>query len=173
MNPFPAAPPPGAPTRFQTLAGLTAWLLLSFAAAGIGGLASASAGGLYRQMIQPAWAPPGWLFGPVWTVLYILMGVAAWMVWRERHQPGAKTALALYLAQLALNALWTWLFFAWRMGAAAFAEILLLWSLILATLLAFRRVRPAAAWLLVPYLAWVTFAAALCFAIWRLNPTLL
>ena len=173
MTPSPAAPSPGVPTRFPSLAGLAAWLLLSFAAAGIGGLASANAGGLYRQMIQPAWAPPGWVFGPVWTVLYILMGVAAWMVWRERRQPGAKRALALYLVQLALNALWTWLFFAWRMGAAAFAGILLLWSLILATLLAFRRVRPAAAWLLVPYLAWVTFAAALCFAIWRLNPALL
>ena len=101
------------------------------------------------------------------------MGVAAWMIWRERHRPGANAAITFDLAQLALNALWTWLFFAWRLGAAAFAEIVLLWVLILATMLAFRRIRPAAAWLLAPYLAWVTFAAALCFTIWRMNPDLL
>lgn len=159
--------------RLSALPSLAFWLLLSFAAAALGGLASANAGSIYRELVQPAWAPPGWLFGPVWTVLYILMGVAAWMIWRERHRPGAYVAIILYLAQLALNALWTWLFFAWRMGAVAFAEIMLLWILILATLLAFRRVRPAAALLLVPYLVWVTFAAALCFSIWRLNPGLL
>lgn len=159
--------------RLSDLPALVFSLLLAFAAAAIGGLASANAGGLYRELAQPAWAPPGWLFGPVWSVLYLLMGVAAWMIWRERHRPGARTALALYLAQLALNALWTWLFFAWRMGAAAFVEIVLLWSLLLATLIAFRRVRPAAAHLLVPYLAWVTFAAVLCLVLWRMNPALL
>lgn len=159
--------------RLSALPSLACWLLLSFAAAALGGLASASAGSFYRELAQPVWAPPGWLFGPAWTVLYILMGVAAWMIWRERHRPGAKAAITIYLAQLALNALWTWLFFAWRLGAAAFAEIVLLWVLILATMLAFRRIRPAAAWLLAPYLAWVTFAAALCFTIWRMNPDLL
>ena len=157
----------------SALPSLAFWLLLSFAAAALGGLASASAGGFYRELEQPAWAPPGWVFGPVWTVLYILMGVAAWLVWCERHRPGAKAALALYLAQLALNALWTWLFFTWRLGAVAFAEIVLLWILILATLLAFRRVRPAAGLLLIPYLVWVTFAAALCHTLWRMNPDLL
>ncbi len=155
------------------LPSLVIWLLLSFAAAAVGGLASANAGGFYRELAQPAWAPPGGLFGPVWTVLYILMGVAAWLVWLERQRPGAKIAIVLYLAQLTLNALWTWLFFAWRLGAVAFAEIVLLWILILATMIAFWRLRPAAGVLLIPYLVWVTFAAALCHTLWRMNPDLL
>ncbi len=152
---------------------LFVFLALSYAAAAVGGLASAQAGAFYGQLEQPAWAPPGWLFGPVWSVLYTLMGVAAWLVWRARGWRGARAALALNLAQLAANALWTWLFFAWRQGALAFAEILLLWALILATGLAFRRVRPLAGALLLPYLLWVTFAAALALALWRLNPGLL
>jgi tryptophan-rich sensory protein len=101
------------------------------------------------------------------------MGVSAWLVWRERGFAGARAALALFIVQLAVNALWSWLFFAWRLGGAAFAEVLLLWCLIVATAIAFRRIRPLAAVLLLPYLAWVTFAAALTFAVWRLNPALL
>lgn len=111
--------------------------------------------------------------GPVWTALYALMGVSAWLVWRERGLAGARTALALFIAQLAANALWSWLFFAWRLGGPAFAEVLLLWCLIAATAIAFRRIRLLAAVLLLPYLAWVTFAAALTLAVWRLNPALL
>ena len=141
--------------------GLAASLLLAFAAAAIGGVASASAPEFYRELTRPAWAPPAWLFGPVWTVLYLLMGIAAWLVWRERGFGGARTALSLFLVQLAANALWSWLFFAWRQGALAFVEIVILWALILATVVAFWRVRPLAGALLVPYLAWVSFATAL------------
>jgi tryptophan-rich sensory protein len=154
-------------------AGLAGWLLGSFAAAAAGGVASANAGDFYQQLVRPGWAPPPWLFGPVWSVLYLLMGIAAWLVWRERGFRGARAALTLFIVQLAANALWTWLFFAWRLGALAFGEILLLWVLIAATIAAFWRVRPLAGALLLPYLLWVTFAAALTFAVWRANPGLL
>jgi translocator protein len=153
--------------------GLIAWLFVAFAAAAIGGVASADAPEFYRQLVRPAWAPPGWVFGPVWTVLYGMMGVAAWIVWRDRGSAGAWGALVLFLIQLAANALWSWLFFAWRLGGAAFFEVLLLWALIAATIVAFWQVKRMAALLLVPYLGWVTFAAALTYAIWQLNPQLL
>lgn len=150
--------------------GLLGWLLLCFATAAVGALASISARAFYADLVRPAWAPPGWVFGPVWTLLYTLMAVAAWQVWTRAGFRGAGGALGLFLAQLAANALWSWLFFAWHKGAAAFAEILLLDALVLGTVLAFRRHRPAAAALLLPYLAWIAFATALCFAIWRGNP---
>lgn len=157
----------------KQILGLLGWLLLSFAAAAMGGLASVHAGTFYQQLIRPEWAPPGWLFAPVWSVLYLLMGVAAWLVWRVGGFRAAGMALTLFLIQLAANALWTWLFFVWQQGAWAFAEILLLWALILGTLVAFWRVRPLAGALLLPYLAWVTFACALSFASWQLNPRVL
>jgi tryptophan-rich sensory protein len=153
--------------------GLAGWLLLTFAAAAVGAIASADAGAFYQQLSRPPWAPPGWLFAPVWSALYLLIGIAAWLVWRERGLRGARTALSLFVIQLAANALWTWLFFAWREGTLAFIEILILWALIVATLVAFWRVRPLAGALLLPYLAWVTFASALTFATWRMNPQLL
>lgn len=133
-------------------------------------MASRDAGDFYLSLNRPDWAPPGWLFAPVWSALYFLQGVAAWMVWRAR---GWSRAIWLFLAQLALNALWTWIFFAWRLGAAAFAEIVLLWVLIIVTVLAFRRVRPWASALLVPYLLWVSFATALTYSVWTRNPHLL
>jgi benzodiazapine receptor len=126
----------GAPLKLGALLG---WLALSFGAAAVGAVASRDAGGFYLSLERPGWAPPAWLFAPVWTVLYFLQGVAAWLVWRARGWGGA---LALFCSQLALNALWTWLFFAWHLGAAAFVEPLLLWALIVATVLAFWRVRP-------------------------------
>jgi len=153
--------------------GLIGWLLLTFAAAALGGFASASAGDFYREMVRPTWAPPGWLFGPVWSVLYTLMGISAWLVWRARGFTGARPALLVFIAQLTANALWSWIYFAWRQGALAFAEILLLGSLIVVTMLLFRRVNRIAAWLLLPYLVWVTFASVLTLATWRLNPGLL
>ena len=153
--------------------GLASWLLLTLAAAAVGAIASADAGAFYQQLSRPPWAPPGWLFAPVWSALYLLIGIAAWLVWRERGWRGARTALSLFVIQLAANALWTWLFFAWREGTLAFIEILILWALIVATLVAFWRVRPLAGGLLLPYLAWVTFASALTFATWRMNPQLL
>lgn len=157
----------------RTIPGLLAWLAVSFAAAALGGIASANAGDFYLQLDRPGWAPPPWLFGPVWTVLYLMQGIAAWLVWRERGFRGARTALGLFLVQLAVNALWTWLFFAWRQGSLAFAEILLLWLLIVATIAAFRRIRPVAGVLLIPYLLWVTFAAGLTWAVWQRNPDIL
>lgn len=160
-------------TRTAQFFGLAAWLGLTFAAAAVGAAASVNAAGFYADLVRPSWAPPAALFGPVWTILYALMGVAVWLTWRRRGLRGAALPLTLFVVQLAANALWSWLFFEWRSGAWAFAEILLLWSLIAATLLAFRRVSAIAAYLLLPYLAWVTFAAALTWAVWRANPHLL
>ena len=153
--------------------GLLGWLVLSFAAAGIGAVASSEAGAFYGQLARPNWAPPGWLFAPVWTVLYALMGIAAWLVWRLHGFKESRTALALFIIQLAANALWTWVFFVWHQGALAFAEIVLLWCLIAVTIASFWRFSRVAAALLLPYLAWVTFASALTFATWRLNSHLL
>ncbi len=149
------------------------WLAVSFAAAAVGGFASADAGAFYQQLTRPTWAPPSWLFAPAWTLLYLLMGVAAWLVWRERGFRHARITLSLFLIQLAVNALWTWLFFVWHLGALAFVEILILWMLILCTLVAFWRVRSIAGALLIPYLAWVTFAAALTYSVWQGNPAML
>jgi tryptophan-rich sensory protein len=159
-------------TTKQTL-GLLGWLLLVFAAAAIGGLASARAGAFYTELARPDWAPPGWLFGPVWSVLYALMGVSAWLVWRARGFSGARSALLLFMAQLGINALWTWLFFVWHQGGLAFAEILLLWVMIVATIMLFWRISKVAGVMLMPYLAWVTFATVLTYAIWQRNPALL
>jgi len=124
----------------------------------------------YRSLEQPSWTPPDWLFGPVWIALYALMAVAAWLVWRQGRVPGVWTAGALFGVQLALNAIWTPIFFGLRQPGWALLDILLLWAAILLTLVAFARVRPLAAGLLAPYLAWVTYAGALNFALWRLNP---
>ena len=166
---------PAAPARRQAnpVLSLVAWLAVTFAAAAVGGIASARAGEFYAALDRPAWAPPSSVFGPVWTVLYACIGVAAWLVWRDRGWRGARGALTLFLVQLALNALWTWLFFVWRLGAVAFAEIVVLVALIVATAVAFARVRPLAGALLVPYAAWVTFATALTWALWRGNPGVL
>jgi benzodiazapine receptor len=153
------------------LLGLSAWLSAAFAAGALGAVASADAASFYAQLSKPSWAPPGWVFGPVWSALYALMGVAAWLVWRS---PGAKSAaLGLFGAQLAANALWSWLFFAWHRGALAAVEVLLLLALIVATVAAFWRISRLAALLLVPYLSWVSFASALTWAVWRSNPGLL
>ena len=153
--------------------GFLGWLCLCFAAAALGALASAQAGAFYQSLVRPHWAPPGWLFGPVWTVLYILMAISAWLVWRENGFRKAGPTLALFLFQLAVNALWTWLFFVWHLGGLAFAEILLLWLLILATLCMFWRRSLVAGVLLLPYLAWVSFAAVLTWAVWKSNPLIL
>lgn len=154
----------------EQLLGLAGWLAVACAAAAVGAAASIEAGPFYAELARPAWAPPGSVFGPVWTVLYALMGVAAWLVWRRGGFRAARGALTLFLLQLVPNALWSWLFFAWHRGALAFGDVLLLWLLVLATLIAFWRVRPLAGALLVPYLAWVSFATILSRAIWRLNP---
>ncbi len=160
-------------TKQKQIVGLIAWLIVSFIAAAIGAAASIQAGAFYTQLLRPDWAPPPTIFGPVWTVLYVLMGIAAWLVWRVGGFRAAKSALTLFLVQLAVNALWSWLFFGWHRGALAFADVLLLWALILATLISFWRIRPLAGALLVPYLLWVSFASALNYAVWQLNPQVL
>ena len=152
---------------------LAGWLLLVAAAGAIGGVASADAAEFYATLEQPSWAPPSGVFGPVWTLLYAAMGVAAWLVWRERSWARARHALGLFVVQLAANALWSWLFFAWKLGALAFADILLLIALVATTTYFFGRIRHAAAWLMAPYLAWILFAAALNYSVWRLNPGIL
>lgn len=153
--------------------GLLVWLALAFAAAAIGAVATVDAGSFYSQLVRPTWAPPGWAFGPVWTVLYLLMAIAAWLVWREQGAGDRRLALTLFMVQLGANALWSWLFFAWRNGALAFAEVLVLLALIAATVAAFWRVRRLAGVLLLPYLAWVCLATALTWAVWQGNPQLL
>ena len=153
----------------KQMVGLIGWLLLSFAAAAIGALASVQAATFYQQMTQPSWAPPSSVFGPVWSVLYALIGIAAWLVWREGGWRRQRGVLTLFVVQLAVNALWSWLFFGWHRGALAFADIVLLWLLIVATMVGFWRVRPVAGALLLPYLAWVGFASALNFAVWQMN----
>lgn len=150
--------------------GLLGWLAATFIAAAVGAAASAQAGPFYAQLARPGWAPPGWLFGPVWTALYVLMAIAAWLVWRVGGFRAARSALSLFVVQLAVNALWSWLFFGMHRGALAFADIVLLWVLIVATLRAFWRIRPLGGALLVPYLLWVSFAAVLNYSIWQLNP---
>lgn len=166
--------PSGLPSASRHAIGLVGWLLLCAATSAVGALASLDARMFYAELAQPAWAPPGWLFGPVWTTLFLAMAIAAWLVWRrpaDRRQ--RRITIGLFLAQLVANALWSWLFFAWRLGGAAFIEVLLLWLMIAATLVAFWRISRVAGALLLPYLLWVTFAAALNFTLWRMNPALL
>lgn len=158
--------------RAQTV-GLVAWLAVAFAAGAVGAVASIDAASFYAQLARPDWAPPASVFGPVWTALYVLMGIAAWLVWREQGAKGLALALALFIAQLGANALWSWLFFAWRNGALAFAEVLVLLALVIATVAAFWRVRRLAGALLIPYAAWTGFASALTFAVWQGNPNML
>ena len=153
--------------------GLVAWLVTVALAAGLATIASLDAADLYARLAKPQWAPPAGLFAPVWTLLYVLMAIAAWLVWRARGFSRAPVALALFLIQLVANALWSWLFFAWRQGLPAFVDILLLAVLVAATVVAFWRIRPLAAVLLLPYLAWVLYAAALNHRVWQLNPELL
>jgi tryptophan-rich sensory protein len=154
-------------------AGLVGWLALTAVAAAAGAIASLDAASFYAQLARPSWAPPAGAFGPVWSVLYLLMAIAAWLVWREPRAGERKVALTLFVVQLAFNALWSWLFFAWHQGALALVEVLALLALIVATLVAFWRIRPLAGVLLVPYLAWVAFASELTFIVWRANPSLL
>ena len=153
--------------------GLVLWAAVCLFAAAVGAFASLRAATFYAELVRPDWAPPAAVFGPVWTILYAMMAVAAWLVWRRREIRPARIALAFFVLQLVLNALWSWLFFGWNQGALSFLDIVLLWALIVATLVLFWRISPLAGLLLVPYLAWVTFAAALNYEIWQLNRSIL
>ncbi|MEM9996710.1 MAG: TspO/MBR family protein [Bacteroidota bacterium] len=127
-------------------------------------------GAWYAALDKPAWTPPNWLFPVAWTVLYLLIAVAGWLVWREVGVAGAKGAFTVYGVQLVLNAAWSWLFFGRHDMGLAFLDIAGLWLAIALTLLFFWSIKPLAGALLVPYLLWVTYAAALNLALWRMNP---
>lgn len=124
----------------------------------------------YERIAKPSWRPPNWLFAPVWTVLYLTIAVSGWLVWRERGFDGAAWPFVIYAVQLALNAVWTPIFFGLKRPDLAFLDIVLVWLSIVGTIVAFYPIHRTAALLLLPYLAWVTFASGLNFAIWRLNP---
>jgi tryptophan-rich sensory protein len=150
--------------------GLIAFIVLCFAAAGIGSaVTTPKIDGWYADLVKPTWNPPNWSFGPVWTVLYLAMAVAAWLVWRQKGWSDAKLPLSLFAVQLALNVLWSCLFFGLEKPGLAFAEILVLWAAIAATTAAFWHRSKLAGLSFLPYLGWVTFAAVLNFTIWRLN----
>lgn len=150
--------------------GLVGWIIVTAIAAGIGAMASIDAASFYMGLSRPAWAPPPTVFGPVWTALYLMMAVAAWLVWRDGGFARRRGALALYLLQLVSNALWSVLFFRDHLGGVAFADILVLWVLVVATIVLFWRAHRLAAALLVPYLLWISFAAKLNYSVWQLNP---
>ena len=157
--------------RIGRISSLVGWLAVCFFAATVGAVASLQAENFYTELIRPDWSPPPSLFGPVWTTLYALMAIAVWLVWQAREINLARLAVLFFLLQLILNALWSWLFFHWYQGALAFLDIILLWALIVVTLVLFWRIRPLAGALLIPYLLWVTFASALNYSIWQLNPS--
>ncbi|MBM3495793.1 MAG: tryptophan-rich sensory protein [Armatimonadetes bacterium] len=147
--------------------GLVGFIVLVFAVAAIG--ARYMPGEWYAALRKPAWTPPSWLFGPVWTALYLAMAVAAWLVWREGGVRVQALPLGLFAVQLALNGAWSWLFFGLQRPGAALVDTVALFALIVATAMAFRPVSPVAAALLLPYLGWVGFATALNGALWWLN----
>lgn len=146
---------------------LVGWIALCFAATGTA--VFVSTGGWYASLVKPSWNPPSWVFGPVWSLLYLMMAVAAWRVWRLGGWSKQGTALGCFLLQWLLNALWTPHFFGLHLPGLAFGEILLLWLAILITARLFWVRDRLAGALLLPYLAWVTFATSLNFTIWRLN----
>ena len=148
-------------------------VLATLAAALLGAWGSMRSGELYQQLDKPPWAPPGSVFSPVWTVLYVLMAVAAVLVVRRAGRRTTGSAMPLFYLQLALNALWPWLFFRWRLGAVSLAEIVALLVVLLLTVGAFARIHRLAAALLLPYLAWVGYATALTWSVWRRNPEML
>ena len=152
---------------------LLGWIALTIAAGAAGAAGSIDAPTFYRALDRPAWAPPAGVFGPVWSVLYLMMAAAAWLAWKESGWQKGRSALVLFCVQLIPNVLWSWLFFAWHRGGLAQADIVILWALVVATVIAFYRIRRAAAWLMVPYLAWVSFAAVLNYAVWQRNPGML
>jgi benzodiazapine receptor len=154
-------------TTAVEIIGAVGWLVLTFTAAALG--AKFLPDEWYAQLKKPTWNPPNSIFAPVWTTLYLLMAAAAWLVWRRYGLGGALVPLILFVAQLLLNAAWTWLFFGLHRIRGALIDIVILWVMILATLSFFLKLSLLAGILLMPYLAWVSFAAALNWTIWRIN----
>lgn len=160
-------------SRFVEIVMLLGFLAIVAGAATIGSWGTfAGLRTWYPRLRKPPWTPPNWIFGPVWTLLYGLMAVAAWRVWRRGDAPPKqrKEALACWLFQLALNAAWSWLFFALHQTGIAFVELVSLWLLVAATIVSFTKIDRPAALLMTPYLAWLTYAGALNGAIHRMNP---
>jgi tryptophan-rich sensory protein len=152
---------------FQLIIGAAVWLAITFGAAWFGSRFRPDA--WYRRIIKPTWNPPDSIFAPVWITLYLLMAVAAWLVWKRYGVAQALLPLTLFLVQLLLNAVWSWLFFGLHRPKAAFIDIVVLWVTILVTLISFWRHEPLAGVLLLPYLLWVSFATMLNWTIWRMN----
>jgi benzodiazapine receptor len=149
---------------------LALFLTLAFATALVGGIATAtSVHSWYLTLNKPSWSPPNWIFGPVWSLLFVLMAVATWRVWKIDSSKAARRTVTLYSAQLTLNALWSVLFFGLRRPDYALIDVIALLALLLFILLRFWRSDRGAAALWVPYVAWVGFAAVLNLAIWQLN----
>lgn len=131
---------------------------------------SSGVNGWYATANKPWFNPPNWIFAPVWTVLYIMMGIALYLVWKSGAEKTIKqTAIILFAVQLTLNFFWSFIFFKLQLPGWAFAEIILMWAMIFITILWFGKISSAAAWLLVPYISWVSFASVLNYAIWKLN----
>lgn len=150
--------------------GLIVAIALCLGAGGLGAIATTpEIDGWYKTIEKPSWNPPGYVFGPVWTMLYVMMAVAAWLVWKPAGFKAAKLPLALFAVQLLLNVAWSWIFFHFHQLGWAFAEIVVLWLAIVATTITFFRRSKIAGSLMVPYLIWVSFASLLNFAIWQLN----
>lgn len=124
----------------------------------------------YRTINKPSWNPPNWIFGPVWTTLYVMMGISLYLIWKAAASTTAKrSAFIFFGVQLLLNFFWSVVFFRLQSPGWALVEIIFLWVAILLTIFSFSRINKAAAWLLVPYISWVSFAAILNYTIWRLN----
>ncbi|WP_373065068.1 TspO/MBR family protein [Gemmatimonas sp.] len=157
----------------QSIPSLLAWIVGTSFAAISGAVTAKSANEFYSRLQKPWWAPPGWLFGPAWTILYILMGTAAWRVWRDAGFGGAQVELSWYAVQLVFNMAYSYLFFVRRAGLVSTIEVVCLWLSVAITLVLFWRRDVIAGVLFVPYLMWVTFATTLTIAVWRRNPTLL
>lgn len=146
------------------------FIAICLSAGGIGAIATTpEIDQWYVTIEKPKWNPPAYVFGPVWTTLFVMMAIAAWLVWKPDGFKSVKTPLTLFAVQLALNVAWSWVFFHFHQLGWAFAEIVILWLAILATTISFFKCQAIAGWLMVPYLAWVSFASVLNYAIWQLN----
>lgn len=153
--------------RSKDLLGLAFWVALTFSVAALA--SQFEPGEWYTNIAKPTWTPPGWVFGPVWSILYLSMGVSAWLIWRQRHKTKVYRPLAFYIAQLAINGIWSWLFFGRQWIGLALIDLVALVILVAITVVMFLRVHRTAGLLLLPYLLWISFASALNFQIWRMN----
>jgi len=161
-------------SRTQLILKLVVCFVVIYALAAVAALGSVSAPEFYAALTRPAWAPPAWLFGPVWTLLYSMMAVAAFLLWRSVPEGPWIAGTVLFALQLVLNVLWSWLFFAWQLGAWAFVDIVLLILVLMAGAgVYWRQQNRVAVLLMLPYIGWVCFAAALNWSVWQLNPAML